>query len=142
MMAGETVSSEPTLLAPTGIAVRESSDTYAAHSPEVARMVRFMMDHCEKDIRIADLVELFGGSRVMLFDAFKSEVGQTPAALLNRVRVDKARQMLQTTDDKVYEVAAACGFGEPVNMHRAFQKHVGQTPNAYRKAARAEVATP
>jgi LacI family transcriptional regulator len=140
MMRGRTVSSDPILIPPTGIAVRQSTDTLAAHSPPVARSVRFMLDQYAEPIGVGQIVEASGVSRAGLFKAFKQDMGRAPGEVLMGIRIDRAKRMLQSTDQKVYAVADACGFGKPVNLHRAFAQHVGMSPNAYRKAARAGAA--
>lgn len=136
MMDGEPPPAEPILLPPTGVRVRQSTDTLAAHKPIVARAVRYMFDHYQEPIDIDHVVQHVGGSRGGLFKAFRNDMGCTPGRALMRIRIDKAKRMLVESDEKAYAVADACGFGKPVNLHRAFQKLVGDSPIAYRKRRR------
>jgi LacI family transcriptional regulator len=142
LMEGEPVPTEPILHPPTGIAVRQSTDTLAAHAPVVARAVRFMLDHYAEPIGIDDILEAAGGSRAGLFNAFKKDRDQAPGEVLLDIRLDRAKRMLEQTDEKVYTVAEACGFGKPVNLHRAFNQSVGMSPNRYRKAKQATINKP
>lgn len=136
MMEGEPAPDAPVLFPPTGIMIRQSTDTLAAKSPVVARVVRYMFDHYAQPISTEDLIDIAGRSQATLFKAFRDEMQQTPGEVLMRIRMDRARHMLETTDEKIYAISQACGFGRPINLHRAFQKTLGMSPNAYRKQHR------
>ena len=64
--------------------------------------------------------------------AFKREVGLTPAAYVERVRLEGAQHALETTDSPVEVVCRRCGFGTPETMRRAFRRRVGVSPAEYR----------
>ncbi len=64
--------------------------------------------------------------------AFRREVGVTPAAYVEAVRVERAVQMLQTTSSGADQIAAACGFGTAETFRRAFRRRMGVTPGEYR----------
>lgn len=136
MMEGEPAPPEPIFFPPTGVITRESTDTLAAHKPRVAKAIRFMLESYDRDISMDDVLTAVGGSRAGLFKAFKQDMGQSPGEVLARIRVDKAKRMLEDTDERIYAVSEACGFGEPINLHRVFKQHTGMSPNAYRKAKR------
>jgi len=61
----------------------------------------------------------------------------TPAAYVEAQRVEGARQLLETAEASVAEVAAACGFARVETMHRAFRRGVRVTPGQYRRHFRA-----
>jgi AraC family cel operon transcriptional repressor len=58
--------------------------------------------------------------------------GGTPTDLLNRARIERAKFLLGSTDEKVIAIALACGFGNLANFYRNFAKHTGMTPKAWR----------
>jgi transcriptional regulator GlxA family with amidase domain len=64
--------------------------------------------------------------------AFRRETGFTPAVYVERLRVEAARNRLERGPDPVDQVAAACGFGTPETMRRAFARRVGIPPADYR----------
>jgi transcriptional regulator GlxA family with amidase domain len=64
--------------------------------------------------------------------AFRRDVGVTPAAYVEAVRVERATQMLQTTSAGAEQIAAACGFGTVETFRRAFRRRMGVTPGEYR----------
>jgi transcriptional regulator GlxA family with amidase domain len=63
---------------------------------------------------------------------FAQETHTTPARFVERVRVEAARNLLETTTAPVEEVAALTGFGAGETMRRAFQRTLGTTPGEYR----------
>ncbi len=64
--------------------------------------------------------------------AFRREVGVTPAAYVETVRVERAVELLQTTAAGAEQIAATCGFGTPETFRRAFRRRLGVSPSEYR----------
>jgi transcriptional regulator GlxA family with amidase domain len=64
--------------------------------------------------------------------AFGREVGMTPAAYVEALRVDHARLRLESTGQKLEAVAHDCGFGTVETMRRAFHRRLGVGPAGYR----------
>jgi len=133
LMAGESAPKQPIILPPDGIAARRSTDTIAVEHPQVARAIRFMLDHYAEPICIRDIVDSTTTSQTRLYVAFQEQLNKSPVAILNRIRLDKARQMLRESDRKIKTVATACGFGESVNLYRSFQREFQTSPQAYRR---------
>lgn len=136
LMAGEPVPNEPILFPPTGIATRASTDVIAARHPGVAKAVRFMMDNYDQSIDVPNVVAASGISQTRLYAAFKDDIGQTPAAVLTRIRLDKAKRQLTQTSDTLDAVAQDCGFGSRINLYRQFHRSFGISPGQYRKRER------
>ena len=61
-----------------------------------------------------------------------SLTGTTPNAYILRIRMEKARRLLRTTEKAVYEVAIECGFEESSYFIRCFKQTQGVTPLQYR----------
>jgi transcriptional regulator GlxA family with amidase domain len=64
--------------------------------------------------------------------AFRKELGMTPAAYVETVRVEAARIALESTEVPVQSVARANGFGSVETMRRAFHRRLGVAPADYR----------
>jgi transcriptional regulator GlxA family with amidase domain len=64
---------------------------------------------------------------------FVEETGETPAVFVERVRVEHARRMLETTSTTIAATARASGFGSAETLRRAFVRRVGVSPDDYRK---------
>lgn len=82
---------------------------------------------------IGDLAAHAGLSPRHFARLFLAEVGVTPGAWVEATRIQAARALLETGQDAPKKVAARCGFTNSDMLRRAFVKHVGVTPAAYRK---------
>jgi len=67
---------------------------------------------------------------------FLETCGTTPHRWLDAQRVDRARQLLESTDLQVDAVAARCGFGSTDALRAGFARHLATTPTQYRRAFR------
>lgn len=83
-----------------------------------------------------DIAQQVGISADYLTDCFRQELGITPMTYLRRYRIRQARELLQTTDLSIMQVAMAVGFSESAHFTRTFQREVGMTPRAYRSDRR------
>ncbi|HET9623269.1 MAG TPA: DJ-1/PfpI family protein [Kofleriaceae bacterium] len=61
-----------------------------------------------------------------------AQLGVTPAALIDKLRVEHARSLLAAGDIAAKSLAAACGFGSSTRMNRAFARQLGLAPRAFR----------
>jgi transcriptional regulator GlxA family with amidase domain len=64
---------------------------------------------------------------------FKLATGLTPIAYAQRIRVERAKRMLESTDEPVEEVSWAVGYEDPASFRRLFKRVTGMTPAAYRQ---------
>jgi transcriptional regulator GlxA family with amidase domain len=72
--------------------------------------------------------------------AFAADTGMTPAKAVERLRLEAAREEIESSAAPIEQVAAHAGFGDPERMRRAFLRAFGQPPQALRRAARAGAA--
>jgi transcriptional regulator GlxA family with amidase domain len=84
------------------------------------------------DLRLPVLAERAAMSVRHLQRTFTRELGEAPAGYISRVRVDAARRVLELEPVTVTEAARRCGFGTAEAMRRAFHRHLGISPDAYR----------
>lgn len=64
---------------------------------------------------------------------FKRATGQSPIEYVQTMRIEEAKQMLETGDAPFDEIAAEVGYTEPSAFRHLFRKLVGVTPSAYRR---------
>jgi len=88
-------------------------------------------NYCKK-ITIEDLCKKYFVSRSKLFKLFK-ENAETPMNFLLRVRIDKACNLLTTTDLSVTEIAEKVGIPDYNYFIKVFKKITAQTPYGYKK---------
>jgi transcriptional regulator GlxA family with amidase domain len=63
---------------------------------------------------------------------FKKATGQSPLEYVQTLRIEEAKQMLETTTMSFDEIAAEVGYTEPSAFRHLFRKLVGMTASAYR----------
>ncbi|MGF3027115.1 GlxA family transcriptional regulator [Methylobacterium aquaticum] len=85
------------------------------------------------DLRVEDLADRVGMSPRTFARHYSQRVGQTPAKVIERFRIEAARQALEETGLSVKEIAVQYGFGDEERMRRAFQRRLGVGPLAYRQ---------
>jgi transcriptional regulator GlxA family with amidase domain len=105
--------------APAGRSVLQAVQRYVAANPAA--------DHA-----IAALAARAGLSARHFARLFRHETGMTPAAWTELARVDAARGRLEA-GEAPKQVATACGFADADTLRRAFARHIGVTPAAYRR---------
>jgi transcriptional regulator GlxA family with amidase domain len=71
--------------------------------------------------------------------AFTAEMGMTPAKAIERLRLEAARDRVESSAEPIEGIAAYAGFRDPERMRRAFIRAFGQPPQALRRSARSDV---
>jgi transcriptional regulator GlxA family with amidase domain len=92
----------------------------------------WIADNLDADLRVETLADRAAMSPRNFARFFRREIGMTPAAYVEELRVERARQLLEDSADPVELISARCGFGTPETMRRAFGRRVGVPPAQYR----------
>jgi transcriptional regulator GlxA family with amidase domain len=71
-------------------------------------------------------------SRRTLVRRFREETGTSPMAWLTGARLDRARELLETTSQPVEHIGRFTGLGAPAGVRAAFHRHLGTSPQQYR----------
>ncbi|MFG3397395.1 GlxA family transcriptional regulator [Streptomyces parvus] len=87
-------------------------------------------------LTVVDLAEYAHVSDRHLTRIFKTELGMTPHAYIESVRVEKARNELESSDSTLERIATVCGFGTVDTLVRAFRRRLNATPTEYRSRFR------
>ena len=88
---------------------------------------------CDSDVSVEDLAADMSLSRVQLYRKVKAITGSSPVELLRSARLNRAYQLLLTTDKSVSEVAYAVGFTAPSYFTKCFKEEYGLVPGDIRK---------
>jgi AraC-like DNA-binding protein len=83
-----------------------------------------------------ELCEPLGIGRRQLERRFQRDVGLSPADYRHKLRLERARWLLQHTDLEVTEVALECGFQDSANFARVVRRELGASPREVRAAGR------
>jgi transcriptional regulator GlxA family with amidase domain len=108
-----------------------------APSGRFGPLLTWAREHLEAPLTVEDLAEQAGMSSRHFTRAFIAETGTTPSKAVERLRIEVARQRVQSSSEAIERVAQQTGFGDPERMRRAFIRAFGQPPQSLRRAARA-----
>lgn len=85
------------------------------------------------NIRVNDIASYIGISRSYLTTIFKNKMNVSPQEYLVNYRLNKAEQMLRTTDQSIQEIAGRVGYDNPLTFSKMFKNTFGVSPRYYRK---------
>jgi transcriptional regulator GlxA family with amidase domain len=100
-------------------------------------LLAWAREHLDAPLTVEDLAEHAGMSSRHFTRAFIAETGSTPSKAVERLRIEVARQRVQSSSEAIERVAETTGFRDPERMRRAFIRAFGQPPQSLRRAARA-----
>lgn len=99
----------------------------------VQEIRRYIESHFTEDIRISELAEKYYLNHCYLTHKFKEQIGYSPKQYILLNRLSYAKELLETTDIPISQIAFQCGFGDFNNFSRAFRDWFQVTPKQYRK---------
>src|SRR5471030_2779379 len=108
-----------------------------APSGRFGPLLAWAREHLDAPLTVEDLAEQAGMSSRHFTRAFIAETGTTPSKAVDRLRIEVARQRVQSSSEAIEQVAQSTGFRDPERMRRAFIRAFGQPPQSLRRAARA-----
>jgi transcriptional regulator GlxA family with amidase domain len=93
-------------------------------------------DQLEAPLDVAGLAAAVNLSPSRFAYLFRREIGTSPARFVKQRRLDRARDLLETTFLSVKEVMASVGFSDASHFTRNFRQHHGLAPREWRQARR------
>jgi transcriptional regulator GlxA family with amidase domain len=103
-----------------------------ASSDQLAPLRDWMLDNLAAVQDLDTLAERAHMSRRTLTRRFREETGVAPMRWLAGARIDRAREILETTTEPVENIGRLTGLGAPASVRAAFQRHLGTSPKEYR----------
>ncbi len=103
----------------------------------LTKVVELVSQRLSDRLRVSDLASAAQCSTSQLGRRMKRVFGLTPTQYVLRVRVDRAAELLITSDAPVAEVASSCGFYDQADLTRKFARLTNETPAKFRAINRA-----
>lgn len=110
--------------------LEDDKNLYSATSIKLA--IQFITKNFKNNITLKDVADEVFLSQNYLSELFKKETGEGFYEFLSNYRVKRAKELLVTTNLKIYEVAESVGYNDSITFGRAFKKITGTTPNNFR----------
>lgn len=104
----------------------------------IAPALAYIETHCTQELSVEELAEMCYLSQAQLFRLFRAETGTTPIQYRNRLRIDRAREMLEDPELGVGEIASNLGFENLYYFSRLFRSMAGVSPTEYRRGISSE----
>ncbi len=121
-------------LVPTGeVIVRTSSDILQIEDPVVAKALALIRDQACAGLGVADVLQNVAVSRRTLERRFKETLDRGIENEIRRVRLERGRHLLASTQYTVSEIAHLVGFKDIFYFSACFKTHHGESPAAWRK---------
>jgi transcriptional regulator GlxA family with amidase domain len=103
-------------------------------------LLSWVRENLDQPLSVDDLADRAGISSRHFSRAFIAETGVTPSKAVERLRLEVARERVQSSHEAIERVALSTGFRDPERMRRAFVRAFGQPPQSLRRAARRSIA--
>lgn len=102
---------------------------------QVKRLVQYFVEHYSQNLRMNEIAQEMGVNRTYLASRFKKVTGYSPTEYLMRLRMEKAKSLLRTTNYSVGQIAAMVGYADQLAFSRMFKHRFGESPKTFRKEA-------
>lgn len=103
------------------------------YSRELSGVLSYINKHYSENIMLGDLAKRVNLSEGYLCTLFKKEMGTNFTDYLQRIRVDKSKELLVSSYLHLYEISESVGFSDYSYFSRVFKKSVGMGPQKFRE---------
>jgi len=104
-------------------------------SHAVALVKQYIDQNYQHPITLDDLSDVGSINKYYLVHKFKEDLQTSPIKYLNQVRVDRAKDLLETSDYTIAAISNFSGFSSQSFFSQVFRRETNQTPSEYRKQA-------
>ncbi|MFT8350191.1 AraC family transcriptional regulator [Clostridium saccharoperbutylacetonicum] len=98
---------------------------------KIEKVIKYMNQNVNKKITVAELSQLVRLSLTYLSEAFKDATGYSIIKFFNKMKIDKAKELIIEGDKKIKEVAGLLGFSDEFYFSRMFKNIEGISPSEF-----------
>lgn len=98
---------------------------------KVEKVIQYMREHLGERLTLAELSEQVHLSTYYLSRAFKQTTGFTVIEYFNKLKIDKAKELIMETDKKIKDIALELGFTDEFYFSRIFKRTEGMSPSEF-----------
>lgn len=111
-----------------------------SHSRVILQAVDYISKNYAKSINLEMTAEYVNKSKNYFSYLFKKELGISFVEYLNQVRIEAAKKLLETTDEKTYEISEKVGYSDYKYFSSVFKKLTGISPAQYKKCLNRKIS--
>jgi len=115
---------------------RFSSHTFknphSKHADAIKESLAYLLEHFSEKITLNDVAAHVSFSPTYLCTMFKNEMGQSFKSCLNRIRIEKSKELMPNHDLSIADISYKVGFADQSYFARVFKQYEGITPYHYR----------
>ncbi|MDO5423330.1 MAG: response regulator [Eubacteriales bacterium] len=108
-------------------------EAYAGKSPEIQKALRYLQEHFTEDLTLGDVAGAVELSENYFSNLFKAETGENLMHYINSLRIARAKELMASTNLKVYEIAEEVGYRNAAYFSTIFRKITKVSVSEYRK---------
>jgi AraC-like DNA-binding protein len=102
------------------------------HASALCKAERYIRENYTRKVSLQEVADISGLSAPYFSTVFKEEMGENLSSYLNRLRVDRAVDLLMETELSLSEIADSCGFEDQSWFSKIFKIYTGMSPGKYR----------
>jgi transcriptional regulator GlxA family with amidase domain len=108
-------------------------DAASDDAGRIGRSIAYMVQHLNEPLQVSTLAAQASVSTSHFFALFKRQMGTAPIDFFIRLRMNHARDLLDSTRSSVKEIAATMGYDDPFYFSRVFKSVHQVAPAEYRR---------
>jgi LacI family transcriptional regulator len=139
-LTGQRIERQRWVTPPLAVAVRRSSELLAIDDALVLEAVCWIRENALLRLNVPMVAAAVGGGRKRLERRFRRVLDRSVQEEIRRVRVEAAKDLLQTTRASLPDIAKQSGFSNAALLSIAFKREVGMPPGSYRRRVQGALA--
>ncbi|GEL78421.1 helix-turn-helix domain-containing protein [Tenuibacillus multivorans] len=104
----------------------------AIYSKVTQGLIEYIEDHYFEKVSLHRLADQVGKNKYYLSHLFKRETGQSMSEYIQKVRIENAKHLIETTEKSMQEIGYLVGYEDQSYFSRMFKKWNSMSPNAYK----------
>lgn len=104
----------------------------------ISRVVEYIEENYGQDLDLAEVAGAFGFNYNYFSAYFNSHIAEGFSEYLNRIRIEKARRLLEEGGCPISQISGMVGYSDHSYFCRVFKRFTGETPSAYRRGRHRE----
>jgi AraC-like DNA-binding protein len=114
---------------------RASDDRGREREERILRSIQYMRNHLDESCSLEELAEVARFSPSHYSHLFKEQTNTSPIRFFIRLKMQRACELLHTTNQTVAAIGQQVGYSDPFHFSRMFKKIIGKSPSEYRETS-------